>query len=143
MRPERRKRHHYVPVFLQKHFCDADGMLWYGIRDIQEVKRVSPRDAFVEKELYTSYEEAHEGPNDITYKPDDKYEREFADLLESPATPAIEKLIAGVDEALLDMVEGEQRTVIIPPDLGYGSRGVPGVIPPNSFLVFELEFISK
>ena len=33
MRPERRKRHHYIPVFLQKHFCDADGMLWYGIRD--------------------------------------------------------------------------------------------------------------
>ena len=94
MRPERRKRHHYIPVFLQKHFCDADGMLWYGIRDIQEVKRVSPRDAFVEKELYTSYEEAHERPNDIAYEPDDRYEREFAEL-ESRAAPAIEKLVAG------------------------------------------------
>ena len=61
----------------------------------------------------------------------------------SAAQFTIGQLIAGVDEALLDMVEGEQRTVIIPPDLGYGSRGVPGVIPPNSFLVFELEFISK
>lgn len=55
----------------------------------------------------------------------------------------IGQLIAGMNEALLDMVEGEQRTVIIPPELGYGSSGVPGVIPPNSFLVFELELISQ
>ena len=94
MRPERRKRHHYIPRFLQKHFCDADGMLWYGIRDTQVVKRVSPRDAFVEKELYTSYEEAHERPNDIAYEPDDRYERRFAEL-EGRAAPAIEKLISG------------------------------------------------
>ena len=60
----------------------------------KEVKRVSPRDAFVEKELYTSYEEAHERPNDIAYEPDDRYEREFAEL-ESRAAPAIEKLVAG------------------------------------------------
>ena len=98
MRPERRKRHHYIPEFLQKHFCDADGMLWYGIRDTQKVIRVPPRHAFVENELYTSYEEAHEGPNDITYEPDDRYEREFAEL-ESRAAPAIEKLVAGVDDS--------------------------------------------
>jgi peptidylprolyl isomerase len=60
----------------------------------------------------------------------------------NPAQFNIGQLIGGVNEALLDMVEGEQRTVIIPPELGYGSRGVPGVIPPNSFLVFELELIS-
>ena len=61
----------------------------------------------------------------------------------SPARFTIGQLIAGVDEALLDMVEGEKRTVIIPPELAYGSRGVPGVIPPNSFLVFELELLSE
>ena len=54
----------------------------------------------------------------------------------------IGQLISGVNEALLDMVEGEQRTVIIPPELAYGTRGVPGVIPPGSFLVFELELVS-
>ena len=60
----------------------------------------------------------------------------------SPAQFTIGQLIAGVNEALLDMVQGEQRTVIIPPELGYGRRGVPGVIPPDSFLVFELELLS-
>ena len=94
MTPKRRKRHHYVPMFLQKHFCDGDGMLWYGIRDTQEVKLVSPRDAFVEKELYTSYKEAQERPDDIVYEPDDRYEHEFA-RLEDRAAPAIEKLIGG------------------------------------------------
>lgn len=93
-KPERRRRHHYIPRFLQKRFCDADGMLWYGIQETQVVRRVSHRHAFVEKELYTSYEEAHERLNDIAYEPDDRYEREFAEL-EGRAAPAIEKLIAG------------------------------------------------
>ncbi|MDE2718429.1 MAG: DUF4238 domain-containing protein [Chloroflexota bacterium] len=100
MRPERRKRHHYIPVFLQKHFCDADGMLWYGIRDTQVVRRVPPQHAFVEKGLYTSYEEARERANDIAYEPDDRYERKFAEL-ESRAAPAIGKLIA-VTRQLID-----------------------------------------
>ena len=95
MRPERRKRHHYIPVFLQKRFCDADGMLWYGNRDAQVVKRVPPQHAFVEKGLYTSYEEARERANEIEYDPDDRYERKFAEL-ESRAAPAIGKLTAGI-----------------------------------------------
>ena len=99
MRPERRKRHHYIPVFLQKHFCEADGMLWYGIRDTQVVKRVPPQHAFVEKGLYTSYEDARERANDIEYEPDDRYERKFAEL-ESQAAPAIGKLIAGTRQLM-------------------------------------------
>jgi len=94
MTTERRIRHHYIPQFLQKHFCDADGMLWYGIRDAEVVKRVSPRHAFVQKELYTSYVEGHERPNDIVYEPHDRYERTFAEL-EKRAAPAIRKLVAG------------------------------------------------
>ena len=46
--------------------------------------------------------------------------------------------IKGFDEAVMDMREGEKRLVIIPSDLGYGKRRT-GIIPGNSFLLFEME----
>jgi peptidylprolyl isomerase len=49
------------------------------------------------------------------------------------------RVIPGIDETALDMRLGEKRRVIIPPELAYGAQGVGNVIPPNSFLVFEME----
>ncbi len=50
------------------------------------------------------------------------------------------QVIAGWDQALLHMKKGEKRVLIIPPELGYGPQG-RGPIPPNAWMVFEVELI--
>nr|WP_203232437.1 FKBP-type peptidyl-prolyl cis-trans isomerase [Treponema vincentii] len=52
------------------------------------------------------------------------------------------QLIAGFDQQAVQMATGEKRIIVIPPELGYGSRGAGGVIPPDSYLIFELELLS-
>uniref|UniRef100_A0A665W4G1 peptidylprolyl isomerase n=1 Tax=Echeneis naucrates TaxID=173247 RepID=A0A665W4G1_ECHNA len=49
------------------------------------------------------------------------------------------KVIKGWEEGMLGMKKAGRRLIIIPPNLGYGSKGVPGCIPSNSTLIFETE----
>ena len=51
------------------------------------------------------------------------------------------RVIKGWDEGIAKLRVGEQATLIIPPQLGYGAKGAGGVIPPDATLIFIVELL--
>lgn len=51
------------------------------------------------------------------------------------------KVIKGWDEGVAYLKVGDQARFIIPADLGYGNRNIPGLIPANSTLIFDVELV--
>lgn len=57
-------------------------------------------------------------------------------------TTGIGQMISGYDIMVQDMKVGEKRTVVLPPDQAYGENGIPGAIPGNAYLAFDIELVS-
>ncbi|CAK7220981.1 FK506 binding protein proline rotamase rapamycin-binding protein [Sporothrix bragantina] len=76
-----------------------------------------------------------------TNKPDNKGDKFDSSVGRGDFVTAIGvgQVIKGWDEGVVQMKLGEKATLDITPDYGYGARGFPGHIPPNSSLIFDVE----
>ena len=52
------------------------------------------------------------------------------------------RVIKGWDQGVQGMKVGGQRTLMIPPSMGYGARGAGNIIPPNAILIFDVELMA-
>ena len=63
-------------------------------------------------------------------------------LMSEPTEVEVAGLIEGLRDGLITMNEGGRRTMVIPSEFAYGEGGIPGKIPPDATLVFEVELLA-
>jgi len=69
-------------------------------------------------------------------------ETEVENTLEGePMTPDVKRMVKGFQEGLISMHEGGKRLMIVPANLAYGNRGIPGRIPENSIVFYEVDLL--
>jgi len=51
------------------------------------------------------------------------------------------EVIKGWDQGIVQMSKGERSKMTVPPGLAYGTKGFPGLIPPNAVIVFEVSLL--
>ena len=69
-------------------------------------------------------------------------ETEVENTLEGePMTSDVKRMVKGVQDGLISMHEGGKRLMIVPADLAYGNRGIPGKVPVNSILFYEVDLL--
>lgn len=73
----------------------------------------------------------------------DEHEDDLSDREPIVITVGAGDVLEGVDEALVGMKVGSSRRLIIPPHLGFGERGIPGIIPKNATLYVEITVTTK
>jgi len=114
---------------------------------------------FVRKSLSEGidYEVINEGEGDITPKKGQTVVVHYTGWLDENGKPGkkfdssvdrgqkfsfqigVAQVIKGWDDGVISMKKGEKRRLYIASDLAYGQRGVPGVIPPGSALIFDVQ----
>ncbi len=62
--------------------------------------------------------------------------------IDEPLELTVESAVPGMQEVLLGMQEGGRRIAIVPPELAYGTTGIPGIVPPDAILIYEIELLS-
>ena len=130
------------------------------VEEIKEVKEIKVAKGVIELESGLKYEVLKVGTVDKSPETGKKVVVHYAGWLEDSGNPegkgrkfdssvdrgqkftftiGVGQVIRGWDEGVMDMKVGEKRRLIIPHDLAYGERGIPGAIPPKTTLIFEVE----